>query len=161
MKPVLLSGSTSTSSANPQPPLNSRRLSQALEYVGYWRTMPATIDAMNTSAMKPAAMGMGAAVSARASRPSPRSLGAKCKYAAYSATTTNSAKKTALTLIPWNLGITLLNGTPKLETYHQPLVVAKHSASTKNSAARNAMRLRDQRKLSCDTSTVVSAAIAA
>src|SRR6201996_6487311 len=57
--------------------------------------------------------------------------------------------------------MTLLNGTPKLDTYHQPLVVAKHSANTNNTAAANAIRLRDQRSTDGETSTVVSAAIAA
>ena len=78
MKPALVSGSTSTSSASPQPPVNARRLAHALEYVGYCRTTPASIEATNTTTMKPAAMGMGAAVSARAMRPSPWSREAKC-----------------------------------------------------------------------------------
>lgn len=40
-------------------------------------------------------------------------------------------------------------------------MVAKHSASTNITAARNAIRLRDQRSTFGDTSTVVRAAIAA
>ena len=67
--------------------------------------MPATIDAMNTSAMKPAATGTGAAVSARASRPSPWSREAKCSQAAYRAVIANNAKKIVLTLIPPIFGI--------------------------------------------------------
>ncbi len=74
--------------------------------------MPATIDAMNTSAMNPAAMGTGAAVSARATRPSPRSRDAKCNQIAYSTASTNSAKKIVLTEIPPTFGMVLLNGTP-------------------------------------------------
>jgi hypothetical protein len=41
------------------------------------------------------------------------------------------------------------------------LVVAQHSAIVKNTAAKNAIRLRDQRSTAGDTSTVVNAAIAA
>lgn len=40
-------------------------------------------------------------------------------------------------------------------------MVAKHSAIMNSSAAKNAIRLRDQRSTAGDTSTVVSAAIAA
>ncbi len=39
--------------------------------------------------------------------------------------------------------------------------MAQHNASRKNNAARNAIRLRDQRSTDGDTNTVVSAAIAA
>jgi hypothetical protein len=85
---------------------------EPLENVGYCRTMPIVNEAMKTSAMKPAASGKGAAVSARASAPSPRSRDAKCSHAAYNATTTNSAKNIVLTLIPATLGIAALNGTP-------------------------------------------------
>jgi hypothetical protein len=41
------------------------------------------------------------------------------------------------------------------------LVVAKHNASTNSTAARNVIRLRDQRSTAGDTSAVASAAIAA
>lgn len=54
--------------------------------------MPATIDPTNTSAMKPAATGMGAAVSARATLPSPWLVSTKCNQAAYTAVIANSAK---------------------------------------------------------------------
>src|SRR5690606_24749251 len=74
---------------------------------------------------------------------------------------TNSAKNIALTGIPAISGMSLLNGTPKLDTYHQPLVVAQHSASMNSSAAKNAIRLRAQRSTAGDTSTVATAAIAA
>ena len=83
-----------------------------MENVGYCRTMPITIDAMKTNAMKPAASGIGAAVRARASPPCPRSRGAKCSQAAYSAVATNSAKNIVLMLIPAIFGIAALNGTP-------------------------------------------------
>src|SRR5690242_1122777 len=70
-------------------------------------------------------------------------------------------KKIVLIVTPAIFGIALLNGTPKLDTYHQPLVDAKHSASTKNTAASITIRLRDQPSTFGDTSTVASAAIAA
>ncbi len=70
------------------------------------------MDAMNTSAMNPAAIGMGAVVTARASRPSPWSRDAKCNPIAQRAAMANRTKKTVLMLMPWNLGMTLLNGTP-------------------------------------------------
>ena len=62
--------------------------------------------------MKPAAIGTGAAVSATASRPSPRPRGAKCNQAAYSAVIANRMKNIALTVIPPIFGIVVLNGTP-------------------------------------------------
>ena len=62
--------------------------------------------------MKPAATGIGAAVSARAIRPSPSVAGAKCSQNAHSAAIANSAKKIVLTVIPAIFGIALLNGTP-------------------------------------------------
>ena len=49
---------------------------------------------------------------ARQSGPAPRSRGAKCSQAAYSAIATNSAKKIVLMLIPAIFGIAALNGTP-------------------------------------------------
>ena len=62
--------------------------------------------------MKPAATGMGAAVSARASRPSPWLVSAKCSQAAYTAVIANSAKNIVLIEIPLTFGMELLNGTP-------------------------------------------------
>ena len=66
-----------------------------------------------------------------------------------------------LTVIPAIFGIALLNGTPKLETYHQPLVDEKHSAIRNSTAVTTVIRLRDQRSTAGDTSTVANAAIAA
>jgi hypothetical protein len=111
--------------------------------------------------MNPAAMGIGAAVSARASRPSPRSRGAKCSQTVYTRATANIAKKIVLMVIPPIFGIALLNGMPKLETYHQPLVDEKHSASRNSTADTTAIRLRDQRSTLGPTNTVANAAIAA
>src|SRR3954453_6407193 len=70
-------------------------------------------------------------------------------------------KNRKLPVSPAILGVALLNGTPYLDTYHQPLVVAKHNANMKNTAARNAILLRDHRITAGDTSTVATAAIAA
>ena len=109
--------------------------------------------------MKPAAIGIGAAVSRSTIRESCRPD--RCNHSAHSAATANSAKNTALTVTPPSWGIELLNGTPKFDTYHQPLVEAKHSASTKNTSDRKAMRLRAERSTSGETSTVASAAMAA
>ena len=67
---------------------------------------------MNTTTMNPAATGIGAAVSARVMRPSPRIREAKCSQSVYSAEIANSVKKIALTLTPAMRGISLLNGTP-------------------------------------------------
>lgn len=65
-----------------------------------------------------------------------------------------------LTVTPPIAGTAVLNGTPKFETYHQPLTEAKHRASTKNTSDRNAIRLRADRSTTGDTITVASAAIA-
>ncbi len=92
--------------------MNDRRLAQALEYVGYWRTMPATIDPTNTTTMNPAVIGIGAAVSARAMRPSPCVRDVKCSQTAYIAVIANSARKIQATMNGPILGIALLNGTP-------------------------------------------------
>ncbi len=79
--------------------------------------------------MKPAAIGIGAAVSARAIRPSPVRAGRRSAATRVDGReVANSTKKIVLTVIPAIFGIALLNGTPKLDTYHQPLVEAKHSA---------------------------------
>ena len=111
--------------------------------------------------MKPAATGIGAAVNALANRPSPWSRVAKCNQSVYNAAIAKSAKKIVLTVIPPIFGIALLNGMPKLETYHQPLVDEKHSAIRNSTAVTTVIRLRDQRNTFGDTSTVASAAIAA
>ncbi|SHV47056.1 Uncharacterised protein [Mycobacteroides abscessus subsp. abscessus] len=66
-----------------------------------------------------------------------------------------------LTLIPAILGMLLLNGMPKLETYHQPAALAQLRASTNSTVATTAMRLRLQRNTCGDTSTVANAATAA
>jgi len=62
--------------------------------------------------MNPAVIGIGAAVSARAIRPSPRSADVKCSQAAYAAVMAKSAKKIVLMVIPLSSGMSLLNGTP-------------------------------------------------
>src|SRR5690349_15494449 len=116
------------------------------------------MDAIDTSTMSPAAIGIGAVVSTRTSRGSRR--GETCSQNAHSAASTNSAKNIVLMLTPATLGTELLNGTPKFDTYHQPLVEAKHNASTKNTSDRNTIRLRAERSTTGDTITVASAAIA-
>ena len=83
-----------------------------MEYVGYCRTIPAVIEPTKTTTIKPAATGIGAAVSARAMRPSPCPRELKCSQNAYSADTANRKKKIVLTVIPAMRGIALLNGTP-------------------------------------------------
>src|SRR5689334_3371994 len=115
------------------------------------------IDAMNTSTMKPAATGIGAAVNRSTTLDSRR---VKCNQNAHSAAIAESAKNTVLTETPATLGTELLNGAPKLETYHQPLVDAKQNARTKNTNVRNAIRLRAERSTAGETSTVASAAMA-
>ena len=92
--------------------MKARRLAHALEYVGYWRTTPASIDPTNTSTMNPAATGIGAAVMARVTRSSPQRRSAKCRKVAQIAARANSAKKIVLTVIGPIFGIALLNGTP-------------------------------------------------
>ena len=107
----MVSGSTSTSSARPQPPTNAARLDDAFEYVPCCRTTPASIEATNTTTMKPAVIGMGAVVTRRTSLLSSRSR-AKCSQKAHSTATMNSAKQIELTVTPPIFGIALLNGTP-------------------------------------------------
>ncbi len=54
----------------------------------------------------------------------------------------------------------MLYGAPKLETYHQPFVDAKHSANTKSTSDRNTIRFRAERRTTGDINTVASAAMA-
>src|SRR5690606_39031711 len=84
----------------------------------------------------------------------------RCSQNAHSAATPNSVKNTALAVTPPSCGTELLYGAPKLETYHQPFVEAKHSARMNSTPARKAIRLRAERSTTGDTSTVASAAIA-
>ena len=70
------------------------------------------MEAMNTTTMNPAATGIGAAVSTRPIRPSPRDRDAKCSQTVYAADAANSAKNTVLTVTPAMRGMSLLNGTP-------------------------------------------------
>ena len=49
------------------------------------------------------------------------------------------------------------HGTPKLETYHQPLTLAKDNAITNNTAAANTVRLRRERIAAAVTATAASA----
>ncbi len=90
----------------PQPPAKVRTLAQPLEYVGYWRIAPMTIDATNTTTMNPAAIGIGAAVSrsTEAGVPAPDT----CSQKAHSAATANSAKKIVLMVTPPIAGTELI-----------------------------------------------------
>ena len=54
-------------------------------------------------------------------------------------------------------GNSLDHGTPKLETYHQPLTVANDSAITNSTAAANTERLRRERIATAVTATAASA----
>ena len=49
------------------------------------------------------------------------------------------------------------HGTPKLETYHQPLTVANDSAVRNSTAAANIVRLRRDRIAAAETATAASA----
>ena len=49
------------------------------------------------------------------------------------------------------------HGTPKFETYHQPLTVANDSAITNSTVAANTERLRRERMATAVTATAASA----
>ncbi|SLD48417.1 Uncharacterised protein [Mycobacteroides abscessus subsp. massiliense] len=137
--PALGSSSTITSLASPQPlPRRASRLERPTDQAGYWLIMPAVSEKIDqtTTIQVPTASGDSArraSTGCTGVRPG-WSRPVKCIHAAIRMASTESPKKTVL-MPKCHCGNEFDQGTPKLETYHQPLTLENDNDSTKSTMA--------------------------
>src|ERR1700737_1374258 len=159
--PALGCCATSTSLASPQVlPVSARRLERPTDHAGYWSVTPSVSDRTSKKTNAHAAIPNGD-WRIRASRdslggPEWSPLLTKWNQAASSSTRTVSPSSTVVSP-KCHSGNAFDHGTPKLETYHQPLTLANDSATTNNTMAANMVRLRRERIAAAVTATAASA----
>lgn len=143
--PALGSSSTSTSSASPQVlPAKACRLDRPTDHAGYWEIIAWVSDTTSKSTSNHVAIANGDwtipasralnRVGLAVRRPSP--LATKWNHAASSSTSTVSSRS-AVVSDHRHFGNEFDHGTPKLDTYHQPLTLANDRANTKTTTAAN------------------------
>src|SRR5580693_5655805 len=160
-KPALGSCSTSTSLASPQVlPLNACRLERPTDQAGYWSVMPSVSDSTSKKTSAHAAIPNGDRT-IRANRDSPGGpvslpLLTKWNQAATSSTSTVSPNSPVVNP-KCHSGNAFDHGTPKFDTYHQPLTLANDSATTNSTTAANSVRLRRERIAAAVTETAANA----
>lgn len=160
--PASGSSSTSTSSASPQLlPVSACRLDRPTDHAGYCDIMPwvnetTSIVTSNQVAMASGAWTIGASRAPRRVLGGPSPVATKLNQAATTSTITDSSSS-AVVSDHRSLGNEFDHGTPKLETYHQPLTLANDSAITNSTTAANTVRLRRERIATPVTATAASA----
>ncbi|CKR18284.1 Uncharacterised protein [Mycobacterium tuberculosis] len=163
--PALGSSSTSTSSASPQVlPAKACRLDWPTDHAGYWEIIAWVSDTTSKSTSNHVAIANGDwtipasralnRVGLAVRRPSP--LATKWNHAASSSTSTVSSRS-AVVSDHRHFGNEFDHGTPKLDTYHQPLTLANDRANTKTTTAANTVRFRRERIAAPVTATAASA----
>src|SRR5947209_7957310 len=159
--PALGSCSTSTSVASPHVlPVRACRLERPTDHAGYWSVIPRVSDSTWKKTIAHAAIPSGD----RMIRPNGDSRGGsaslplltKWSQAASSATNTVSPRNPVVNP-KCHCGKAFDQGTPKFETYHQPLTLAKDSATVNNTITANSVRLRRERIAAAVTATAANA----
>ena len=145
---ALGSCSTMTSSARPQVlPVSASRLERPTDQDGYWLTMPSVSEVTSKTTSSQARTASGEPVNRDHQRsdlcPSP-SASVKWKYAATRSATTVRPRSTVVKPNRHS-GNWFDHGTPKLETYHQPLTLANDRAVMNSTAEVKTARLRRDR----------------
>ena len=159
--PSLGSCSTRTSSAMPHVlPVSASKLDRPTVHAGYWPVMASVSDNTWKTTSTQVAVASGAWAIARHRRGPP--LGGapprpeKWNQAATTRVTSERPSSTVVKPI-CHRGKSFDHGTPKFETYHQPLTVANDSAVTNSTAAANNVRLRREPIAAAETATAASA----
>src|SRR5580693_2932760 len=159
--PALGSCSTSTSLASPQVlPVSACRLERPTDHAGYWSVIPSVSDSTWKKTSAHAAIANGE----RMIRPDRESLGGsaslslltKWNQAASSAIRRVSARNPVVNP-KCHCGNAFDHGTPKLDTYHQPFLLANDRATTNSTTEANSVRLRRERMAAAATATAASA----
>ena len=159
--PALGSCSTRTSVASPHVlPVSACRLERPTDHAGYWSVIPSVSDSTWKKTIAHAAIPSGD----RMIRPNSDSRGGsaslplltKWNQAASSATNTVSPRNPVVNP-KCHCGNAFDHGTPKFETYHQPLTLANDSATVNNTTTANSVRLRRERIAAAVTATAANA----
>ena len=141
-------------------PVSACRLERPTDHAGYWSVIPSVSDSTWKKTSAHAAIPNGD----RMIRPNRESRGGsaslplltKWNHAASSATSTVSARNPVVNP-KCHCGNAFDHGTPKLETYHQPLTLANDSATVNNTTTANSVRLRRERIAAAVTATAANA----
>ena len=160
--PALGSCSTITSSASPQVlPARASRLDRPTVHAGYWSVIARVSDTTSkiTSTHVAIANGDWTIPASRAPRRvlgGPLSGATKWNHADSSSTSTVSPSSMVVKA-KCHAGNEFDHGTPKFDTYHQPLTLANDSATKNSTTAANTVRLRRERMAADVTATAASA----
>src|SRR5271156_559169 len=159
--PALGSCSTSTSLASPQVlPVSACRLERPTDHAGYWSVIPSVSDKTSKKTNVHAAIPNGDRV-IRASRDSLGGLASSpllTKWNQAASSSTSTVNPSSPVVNPkCHSGNAFDHGTPKLETYHQPLTLANDSATTNITTAANMVRLRRECIAAAVTATAANA----
>ena len=158
--PALGSSSTITSSASPQVlPVSACRLDRPTDHAGYWSIIASVSDSTskNTSSQATTASGEPTAFDHQPDRTGRFSARPE-KWNQAATTSVTTVSPSSIVVNPkCHSGNWFDHGTPKLDTYHQPLTLANDSAVTNSTRAANTARLRLDRSTCAVTATAASA----